>query len=561
MYLRIAAKKKDGKEYKSLHLVESYRDGDKVRQRIIANFGSIERFTQRDIDNIFEGLCRIFGRSKPTEEVARVDQALQYGEIHAIWQMWKQAGWAEIIKERAKKSALEFDVEKLLLAMVANRLSDLCSKLGILEWLEGVHIPGVEKSRVQYHQLLRAMDWLIENKAELEKRFSEAVVGLFTRPLSVVFYDCTSVYFQTERGGEFITWGHSRDKRSDLPQVVLGLVCVPEGIPVAHYVFSGNTADRTTFKQVMEDLRVRWGVERCVVVADRGMLSEQNLQHLSRDGFGYVMSIGMKQNAKFQKLLPGIKRELERKWTGRGEAKEVYAEREMAGKRLVVAYSGHRAEQSRQLRERLCNESEEEIYGWIGKLNAQDRGSRTRGRRLTDQGVLLKAHELLLRKGIRSYYKLFLDEDGLIRVHRDRKVFNRARRLDGVLAVITTERDLPAQQLVEQYKDLQDVERGFRTLKSSIDIRPMYHWTERRIRGHVFLCVMALQLERLMRHRLKESNSELSVQGALRKLSRIHALKTGRHMGLTALQPEQRKIYRQLELPFPRVEHLSGKGV
>ena len=114
--------------------------------------------------------------------------------------------------------------------------------------------------------------------------------------------------------------------------------------------------------------------------------------------------------------------------------------------------------------------------------------------------------------------------------------------------------------MIEPYKDLQDVERGFRTLKSSLEIRPMYHWTERRIRAHVFLCVMALQLQRVMRARLRRGGGSYSPEAALRRLSTLHALRAGNHWGLTTLREEHKVIYRQLEIPFPKVETLADPG-
>ncbi len=571
MYLRISTRKRNGKTYKSLRLVESYRvkteEGIKIRQRILANFGNLDRFTEKDIDNIFSGLCRIFGRPLPenTSSAPTADEALEYGQIHALLHLWKELKWAQEIQRASRGSRVTFDLEQHIKTLVLNRLCDPCSKLALLDWLEQVYIPGVNREGMRYEHLLRAMDWLIEHKEELERRFTERALGLFKQDLRVVFYDCTSVYFQGHEGDEdFRKFGYSRDKRKDRPQVVVGLVMTKDGLPVAHYTFPGNTADKSTFRGVIQDLRQRWGVERCVVVADRGMLTEVNLSELEAGGFGYVLSLNMKQHKAFLRALPRLKKGLEAEWEERygkeeeaERSRDVYREQALEGLRLVVAYNPARAEHSRRLRERLCEAAEEAIFGWIEKLNAQDRGMLFRGRGLTDQGVLLKTHDLLKRKGIRSYYRVFLDEKGYVRCHKNRKVWNRAERLDGILAVITTEKELTPKEVIEQYKDLQDVERGFRTLKSSLEIRPVYHWTERRIRAHVFLCVMALQMQRAMRTRLRRNGSRFSPEAALRKLSTVHALRAGKHWGMTTLKEAHRTIYRQLEIPFPKVETLA----
>jgi transposase len=387
-------------------------------------------------------------------------------------------------------------------------------------------------------------------------------LSLFDDSLELVFYDVTSVYFEVRGDDDFRRYGYSRDHRRDRPQVVVGLVMTKEGLPVAHYTFPGNVPDKSTFSATIQDIRKRFGIQHCVVVADRGMVSEVNLEDLEEEGVGFLLSIQMKQNAAFQKKLGAMKSELEKKWIEKeSEAGDVYYEGTLDGQRLVVAYNEKRALESRAIREKLLGEAEDEIFSWVEKLNRQDRGKRTRGRQLTDQGVLLKAHDFIKSKGVSAYFKVFLDSEGLFRCHVDRKRRNRAERLDGILAVITTDTTLSSEEVIRQYKGLQEVERCFRTLKSSLDIRPVYHWKERRIRAHIFLCVMALQVERVLKQRLRRGGSEESPEKALYKLSGIHALKAGEHVGLTTLKEEHRELYRQLEIPFPNVNSLSNPAV
>ncbi len=437
-----------------------------MRRRILANFGNIERFGEKDIDNIFSGLCRIFGRTMEAPQRPEADEALEYGQVHALLHIWKALKWAQVIAGEARKSKTEFDLEKHVRTMVLNRLCDPCSKLALLDWLEHVYIPGVDRMEMRYEHLLRAMDWLIGHKEELERRFMEGVLGLFDRELKLVFYDVTSVYFQVRSDDDFRRYGYSRDGRADRPQVVVGMVMTGDGLPVAHYTFPGNTADRATLIETVRDLERRFGIKRCVVVADRGMVSEVNLVYLAGEGCGFLMSINMTQNASFQKVLGGIKRELERRWKREfcrkavsGETLDVYHEGRLDGRRLVVAYNPKRARESRELREELIAEAEEEIFGWVEKLNRQDAGESERGRKLTDQGVLLKAHDLLTRRGIRSYFQIFLDDEGLFRCHVNRKALYRAERLDGILAVVTSEEDLSPEEVISQYKGLQEVEK------------------------------------------------------------------------------------------------------
>jgi hypothetical protein len=163
MYLRIVTKKQRDKVYKSLHLVESYRaktpEGYKIRQRSLANFGNIDRITEKDIDNIFSGLCRIFGRSLEVSQGPSADEALEYGPIHALMHLWKELQWDNVISREAKKTKITFDLETHIRTLVLNRLLDPRSKLSLLDWLEHIFIPNVDRDETRYEHLLRAMDW------------------------------------------------------------------------------------------------------------------------------------------------------------------------------------------------------------------------------------------------------------------------------------------------------------------------------------------------------------------------------------------------------------------
>lgn len=570
MFVKITEKKAGGKIYRSLHIVQAYREQGKPKQRIIANFGNIRHFKEKDIDKIIDGLCRVFNRPRPEGttlplDLDKITQALDYGHIHAISHIWWEVKWREAIIEEGKGNKCEFDLDSHVKTMVINRLCDPTSKLRLLDWLEGVYLPGIDRTAIEYHNLLRAMDWLIEHKEVLEKKLTCEILTLFDTELDLVFYDTTSSYFETNSDDDLLRWGYSRDHRSDLPQVIIGIVMTPDGIPIAHHVFPGNTADRSTFKEVILDLKRRFPIKRCIIVADRGMLKEANLKTLEEEGLGHIMSIRMKENRAFARKLPNIHKELMEKWERLGDPtskEDIYVDTKLEGRRLIVAYNGNRGSQSRRLRDHLIQDAEEEISRWIDKLNNQDAGRyTTRGRRLTDQGVLLKIHDLLGRKGLLSYYKVFLDKDGLVRFHINRKKRNQQVRLDGILAVVTREKDLSCEEVIKQYKGLQDVERGFRTLKSSLDVRPMYHWKERRIRAHIFICVMALQIHRLMRLRLKKAGSSFSPDRALEKLSRlrtIHADVGGReHIGLTKPTEIQLLLFKELEVPKPTARSIG----
>ena len=193
------------------------------------------------------------------------------------------------------------DVIANLKVLVANRILDPMAKLHILDWMEGVYFPGIDRGQIDCNHLLRSMDFLIEHKRELEPLLGSPILTLFDNALDLVFYDLTSCYFEIDsedkgqkdskkKGKSALrNYGHDRDG-SGCPQVVVGLVMTKDGIPLCHYVFPGETPDKSTLKEVVDDIRERFPIKRCIVVGDRGILTEDNLKVLSDAELDYIVA-------------------------------------------------------------------------------------------------------------------------------------------------------------------------------------------------------------------------------------------------------------------------------
>jgi transposase len=579
MYLRTTTRKRGDKTYQSLHIVESYRTQEgKVRQRILVNFGSASQYSSEQIQEIIRGLKKFYQLEDDTQKSIPPTGSLDFGSVYTIFRLWEEMDWTQVFKKFLQGRQFEFDVIANLKVMVANRLLDPMAKLHLLDWLEGVHLPGIDREQVDYNHLLRSLDFLIEHKRELEPKLAWPILTLFDAPLDLVFYDLTSCYFEIERADKvrnpssqsdkptLRNYGYDRD-HSGCPQVVLGLVMTKDGIPLCHQVFPGETPDKATFKEVILDVKSRFPVQRCIVVSDRGLLSQDNLSVLGEAQLDYIVARPLRHNIMSRQAIQATARDIQtqiKQWKSNRtplEEQECFREVTLDDRRFVVAYKAEIARQTQKTRQRKLAVATEYIRVRLARLKNQETGLRLPGKTLTHQETLIHLHDYLKKRQLARYYHLRLDNNG--RVVCDANEENRRWELliDGKLLLETTNKTLTPSEVVHQYKELQDIERCFRTLKSSLDIRPVYHWVDRRIRAHIFLCIVALQLHRLMRSRLHEAKIFTSPERVLEKLAlqrTVQAEIDGKKFdGLIPPTPEQLDLFKALGIPTPHHQNLQ----
>jgi|GEM_PF-488118 len=576
MFFRSATRRRGDKVYQSLHLVESYRSKEgKVRQRILVNFGAVHKFTPAQVEEIIQGLKKFFQLEDPAPEVAPPEASQDFAATYAIFRLWEQLGWTSVFHHYLKKRRHDFDVVGNLKVMVANRLLDPLAKLHILDWMEGVYFPGLDRDQVDYNHLWRTLDFLISHKEELQPQLARPILTLFDNPLDLVFYDLTSCYFEIDQqdknrpAGARSTLrnrGYDRD-RSGCPQVVLGLVMTKDGIPLRHHVFPGETPDKATLEQVVHDLKARFPLQRCIVVGDRGLLSEDNLKALAAARLDFIVSRPLRRNRLSQEVLAALAPQIRARIKQWQQAQTPLQERQgffevtLTGRRFVASHKEAIAQRTKKTRQRQLIKATSYITERLARTAMQQNGSiPVKGRALNHQETLLHLHAYLRDRQLLRYYRLRLNEQGAVEClpHEENRRWELA--IDGKLLLETTNHTLSPQETVRQYKELQDIERCFRTLKSSLDIRPMYHWVDRRIEAHIFMCVMALQLQRLMRHRLRTTKIDLSPERVLEKLSfqrTVAARLQGQTVqGLITPTPAQLELFAALKMPAPQPKNL-----
>jgi transposase len=541
MYIRkISRKNKDGSKITYVQLAHNAWDSEKghCTAKVLYNFGRIEEV---DIEQL-KRLVQSIGRFLPASDAARAEamiknrgrkltwvQSRSYGGIHVMLELWKKLGFDRLIEDKIQDRNFASPVSMSVFAMAAGRSLAPSSKLALSDWIgNDVHIPGLPSAGVQI--LYRAMDFILEHQEALEKEIYWAVADLLNLEVDLLFFDTTSTYFESDELTELKQYGYSKDKRPDRPQIVVGLAVTREGIPVKHWVFPGNTADMATIHKVKDDLG-NWRLNRCIIVHDRGMTSEENLQYVQRGGGHYIVGRKMRSGEEAIEETLGTKgryTEIEENLF----AKEVIVGDGEKRKRLVIVKNLNTEAHDQETREKLISTLEEKI----DQLNSR------RTKNHSKQVCALKSH-----KAYGKYVKEL--KDGTLKLNK--MEIREANRYDGKYIVETSDDTLSVRDIVLGYKQLYDVERAFRTLKTDLDLHPNYHSRDDRIRCHIFLCFIALVMIRIIENKTKKTWDKIR-----KSLMRIHygefILDSKKIFQLTELSNEHLNLFKSLNINEPR---------
>ncbi|OZB70453.1 IS1634 family transposase [Thiomonas sp. 13-64-67] len=545
--------------HRYVQLVEAYRDAAGCpKQRTIATLGRLDQLGT-DLQSVISGLQRLTGQAPataPSIPTLQFEPARDFGDVWALSQLWTSLGF-DRLQQVFRRTRGSLDVEALLRIMVLNRLCDPQSKLGVLRWLQTVTLPGLRLQAVDHHHLLRAMDALMDHKAEVDAVLSALLRPLVDQDLAVVFYDMTTIRAQglSQQDGEVRHFGMSKEGLV-ARQVMLGVVQTADGLPLYHEVFEGNTAEVTTLKAVIERVLARFPIRRVIAVADRGLLSIDNLAELqalrlpSGGKLEFILAVPGRRYAEFVERLEPLHA------TQCVQAQdEVLGEVAWSGLRLVMAHDPQAALEATAKRDARIADLERQAAQWAGKLDAQDAGTRKRGRQLSDGGARARFYHAVCEAHLARIVQVDLKSERFTYAINDHAL-QHARLMDGKLLLVTNVLDLTPADVVARYKSLADIERGFRVLKSEIEIGPMFHRLPERIRAHAAICFMALILYRVMRRRRQASATRLSPERALDKLRRIqhHQVTLGAAQpaaGLSTIQQEHTDILSALTIKKP----------
>ena len=296
MFPRIKGYKKNGTTYEYLVISKSiYKEGKGSYTKDIANLGNIKSFKTKDINNLIDGLIRIFKLEKfsLTDDI-QITESLEHGSIIFWKKLWDKLKLSQLIKReiKLKNNRIELEVEKYIEMMTVNRCIEPLSKLGTTRWIPMTcykEMKGYKDLPLNVTLFYRSMDHLLSIKEELERNIYDKMKNLFSINVNMTFYDITSTYFYAE-SCPISANGYSRDSRPDKVQIIIGVVTSYEGYPIKHYVFEGNTKDETTVVEVLKELKENYNIEETTFVGDRGMITKLNLDKIIKEGYGYIIT-------------------------------------------------------------------------------------------------------------------------------------------------------------------------------------------------------------------------------------------------------------------------------
>jgi len=538
MYVRtISRHNKDGSTTTYVQLAHNVRDPKTgyARANVLYTFGRADSLDLRAIRRLVGSLCRFLSPEDAAEVEARLEsptlhfvKSVPLGGAYLLRKLWDRLGLEKMLTQALRQREFVSPVEWAIFAMVSNRALAPDSKRGVEEWVrEDVALGNPEPISVQH--LYRAMDFLLEHEEAIQKEVFFATADLFNLEVDLLFFDTTSVYVECEEEEGIRRYGHSKDKRPDLPQVVIGLAVTKEGLPVRCWVLPGNTQDMTTVERIKTDL-LGWKLGRCVWVLDRGMSSDENRVILQRAGGHYILGEKLRDNREAHNLALSFKGRYQ-KVRENLEVKEIVVGDGERRRRFVLVFNPEQAEKDKATREKTLQRIEETIEA------------------LGDQKG--KAHKkavcaLLSHRAMGRYIR----QTKTSRLKINQAKVKEEETLDGKYLLSTSDDTLSAEDVALGYKQLMEVERAFRTLKTTLELRPIFHRKDERIRSHVLLCFLALLLVRIAERETGETWDRIRPV-----MERCHlgefSSKDGRILRRTELTDDQVNLLKRLNIAPP----------
>src|SRR5262249_47524049 len=506
----------------------------KVKQRTVADLGRKDVLAQ-----VFPKLRRLLGGDGDDQDAPSSDPKIldvsTWGPVLAVRALFAQLGlWSILETHLGKAKGVSF-VDRAFV-LIANRLIRPTSEHRLAGWLETHFVcdrrgrrflPNCHRHsrvRVHFRQLAawyRTLDQLRAAKEPIELALFHRLRDLFSFRPDLVLYDITSTYFEGAGPANFAKHGYSRDGKPQNVQVIVGVVMVA-GWPIAHHVWAGSTVDHQTVQEVVRDLHQRFQFNRIVFVGDRGMVTEKNLNDLVEGEHGYLVGLKRRRNAQMEQWLTAVE---ERKWIDcpvgitarertippRTRAQEVPSGIE--GVRIIVVDSEERRAYEEGMRQKSMDRTREQLQKLAERVAA--------GKLKRPEKIGAAAERVLGRHHGHRYYAWDLHQ-GSFRFFENEAGLAREKQIEGKYVISTGEQNWSVLDAVALYKELSDVEQGFRQLKDVLEMRPIYHQVEHRVKAHIFVAALALLVQRLLQRRLMDAGVDLSAERAMEALSTVH---------------------------------------
>jgi len=504
MYLRVS-RNTQGVAY--LQIARSYREAGKVKREILFSLGRLDVLQATgQIDSLVKALSRFATRQQMIDlsTDVSVSQVYHLGAAHVVSKMLERLGLKRMLERlAAEHPRMKLPWVAVITGMIVSRFIKPCSKrrLNLEQW-EKIY-PGIlETDAPPLKSFYRAMDVLWKHRDSVEATLFDrgGERDLFNQELDIVFYDLTTLHFESTNDdpedGELRRFGYSKIHRKDLTQVILGLLVDREGVPVGYQLFPGNTYEPHSLPVILEKLKTKYHITRVVLVADRGIITKDNLGELRKVHMDFILGMklwGMTKAWQTKVMDKSQYRTLNK------EGSLLIREMEYQGERLIVTWSQERAERDAFIREEIVKKIREQL----DKKNPEPK-------------------QFVTHKGYRQFLKGL--NEGTPKL--DEAAIAAAGKRDGFFGVLTNVAAtvLRDEEIYDRYRDLWRVEDAFGEIKGPIQTRPMFHWVDPRIQSHVLLCLLAYYMEAILIREFRKAKATLTVGQWFRALNEVYAI-------------------------------------
>jgi hypothetical protein len=504
MYLRLN-RNAQGVAY--LQIARSYREGGKVKREILFSLGRLDVLQSTgQIDSLVQALARFAVKQQLIDlsKDVSVSQVYHLGAAHVVSKMLERLGLKRMLERlAAEHPRMKLPWVAIITGMIVSRFIKPCSKrrLNLEQW-EKIY-PGIlETGTPPLKSFYRAMDVLWKHRDDIEATLFDrgGERDLFNQELDVVFYDLTTLHFESVNNdpgdGELRRFGYSKIHRKDLTQVILGLLVDREGVPVGYQLFPGNTYEPHSLPVILEKLKTKYRVTRVVLVADRGIITKDNVSELGKAGMDFIL--GMKlwsMTAAWQAKV--MEKNQYRRLSKDGSL--LMREIDYQGHRLIVTWSQERAERDAFIREEIVRKIREQL----DKKNPEPK-------------------QFVTHQGYRQFLKGL--NEGTPEINEE--AIAAAGKRDGFFGVLTNVSSavLRDEEIYDRYRDLWRVEDAFGEIKGPIQTRPMFHWVDTRIQSHVLLCLLAYYVEAILIRDFRKAKVAFTVGQWFRALNEVYAI-------------------------------------
>lgn len=558
MFLRPYRRRKNGKPHTYWALVESYRTAKGSRQRVVAYLGELSAVEQdgwsklgshldggASAHRLQRSLFDPPGRDAPHEDEPvlvklssiGMERRRDFGDVWLAWGLWRMLGLDEFFEQRIERGREEVSWGTMAAILTIARFCEPASELHIADtWYRRTALEellGATPEQIHSTRLYEALDQLLPHKEALEKHLRGRLGDLFELKCDLLLYDVTSTYFEGEMAGcPMAQRGYSRDSRGDRPQVCIGLVVSEDGFPLGYEVFAGNTHDSRTVKTIIEAIEKKYGTLNRVWVMDRGMVSEENLKYLRERGGKYIVGTPKAMLRQFEQHLT------EENWSEAQEGVEVKLVPNPDGEEetFILARSADRRSKEQAMHEKFTTRLEEglkkmQAAAVAGRLKEEVVAGERLGRLKQQNWRAAQAFEVSIKKLAQPRGKQRLE----ITWQRQAKFADWTQHADGCYLLRSNILDTDAATLWKRYIQLTEAEWAFRITKDELEIRPIWHQKECRVKAHILVCFLAYVLWKTLAGWMNNAGLGDAPRTVLESLSQIKSgdvtLRARRHAG------------------------------